>query len=123
EASLRSWAARVGPGAVRFTDALFTSRAHPHQAMRSCLGVLRLGKRYGDVRLDAACARALALGSVTFKSVDAILKNHLDEQPLETRPEAPLPKAAHENVRGGEYFATTPRARDDGAAPAGGAAC
>jgi len=123
EASLRAWATRVGPGAVRFTDALFASRAHSHQAMRSCLGVLRLGKRYGDVRLDAACARALALGSVTFKSVDAILKNHLDEQPLEARPEAPLPKAPHENVRGGDYFASTPPARNEATVQAASAAC
>lgn len=123
EASLRVWAARVGPGAVQFTDALFAARAHPHQAIRSCLGVLRLGKRYGDDRLDAACARALALGSVTFTSVDAILKRRLDEQPLAPRPEAPLPKAPHENVRGGAYFASAPRPRDETAAQAGGAAC
>jgi transposase len=31
-------------------------RTHPEQGYRSCLGILRLQKRYGAQRLDAACA-------------------------------------------------------------------
>ncbi len=37
----------------------WTQRRHPQQGFRSCLGIMRLGKRYGAERLEAACVRAL----------------------------------------------------------------
>jgi transposase len=110
---LLAWAGRIGPSTVSFVDGVIASRAHPQQAYRSCLGVLRLGKRYGEDRLEAACGRAVTLRSFAFKSVDAILKNRLDEQPLEAPQPAVLPKVRHENVRGGSYYAATPVARDE----------
>jgi len=42
------------------------SRKHPQQAYRSCLGILCLGKAYSDARLEAACRRALTLGSHSY---------------------------------------------------------
>jgi hypothetical protein len=44
--------------------------------------VLRLGKAYGDERLEAACRRALTLGSHSYKSIESILKHRLDGKPL-----------------------------------------
>ena len=79
------------------------SRNHPQQAYRSCLGILRLGKAYGDERLEAACQRALTLGSCRYKSIESILKHRLDEQPLEEQQELPLPEA-HDNIRGPAYY-------------------
>ena len=37
------------------------SRPHPEQGYRTCLGIIRLGKRYGEPRLEAACRRALSV--------------------------------------------------------------
>ena len=83
------------------------SRNHPQQGFRACIGVLRLGKRYGEQRLEAACNRALSIGSYTFKSVESILKNNLDQSPLPPNSgpldEKPVPDN-HENVRGQNYF-------------------
>jgi hypothetical protein len=36
---------------------------------RSCLGLLNLAKRFGSTRLEAACQRAMVLGSPTRRSV------------------------------------------------------
>ena len=99
-------AERVGPHAKAFVHGIIGLRAHPEQAYRSCLGVLRLGKTYGNERLEAACGRAVKLGSYAFKSIEAILKNGLDQQPLDTPAADPLPKTPHENVRGGAYYAS-----------------
>ena len=64
---------------------------------------MRLGKRYGPERLEAACRRALAINSARYKSVESILKNGLDQQPLpETQPTRPA--IEHPNVRGPEYY-------------------
>jgi len=113
EASLLERAERVGPSAAAFVRGVIATRAHPQQAFRSCLGVLRLGQRYGDARLEAACARAVRLGSFALKSVEAILKHRLDERPLEAARAAALPKARHQNVRGGAYYAAASITRDD----------
>jgi hypothetical protein len=74
---------------------------------RSCLALLRDAKTYGNERTDAACRRALAIGSPTRKSVLAILKTGLDRTPLEPE-QADLPMVVHDNVRGPDYYTTTP---------------
>jgi len=104
---LLAWAGRVGPATREFVLGVISERAHPQQAFRSCLGVLRMGKKYGDDRLEAACRRAVTLRSYAYKSIDAILKNNLDQQPLTAQAAAPLPKDPHDNVRGATYYAIT----------------
>ncbi len=103
---LLAWAGRVGPNASTFVDAVIAARTHPQQAYRSCMGVLRLGKTYGNGRLEAACARAVTLGAYSFKSIEAILKNGLDRQPLDAPNASGTLRRRHENVRGSDYYAT-----------------
>ena len=100
---LMQWAAKTGPATEKLIRAVLDSRKHPRRAYRSCLGILRLGKAYGDERLEAACGRALILGSCRYKSIESILKNCLDEQPLEEQRELPLPES-HDNLRGPAYY-------------------
>lgn len=79
------------------------SRRHPEQGYRSCLGILRLGTRYGPQRVEAACKRALSARALSYRSVESILKLGLDGKPL---PE-PAPATAqrhHENLRGPDYY-------------------
>ena len=61
---------------------IMASRPHPEQGFRSSLGIMRLGRRYGDERLEAAAARALAIRAHSYRSVESILKAGLDGQPL-----------------------------------------
>ena len=72
------------------------------QAYRSCLGILRLGKRYGEERLEAACRRALPAGIRSYKGVKNILDAKLDQAQIE-EPAAVVPQA-HENIRGQTYY-------------------
>ena len=54
---------------------------------------------------EAACARALALKADSYKNVESILKNGLDQQPLVgTSPQARLPLLEHDNLRGKQYY-------------------
>ena len=100
---LMQWAAKTGPATEKLIRTVLGSRKHPQQAYRSCLGILRLGKAYGDERLEAACRRALTLGSCRYKSIESILKHRLDEQPLEEQQELALPES-HDNLRGPSYY-------------------
>ena len=72
---------------------------------RSCLGILRLAKQYGNERLEAAAGRALAVSARSYRHVAAILKHGLDRVALEKPPAKPeqLP-LLHENVRGRDYY-------------------
>lgn len=96
------WAATIGPHTQAAIDHLLRSRKHPQQGYRAALGVMRLGKTYGTGRLEAACDRALRIGSVTWRSLDSILKHGLDRpKPLTGQAHLPLD---HANVRGPEYY-------------------
>lgn len=99
---LTRWAQKIGPHTAGLIQAVLAGRRHPEQAFRSCLGILRLGKHYGEPRLEAACARALSLSTTSYRSIDSILKHGLDAQALE--PVSPQPVIRHENVRGPDYF-------------------
>ena len=100
---LVAWGEQTGPATGALVAAILRSRPHPEQGFRSCLGIFRLGRRHGPVRIEAACARALAVGALSYRSVDSILKAGLDRAPL---PE-PAPVRAtrdHQNVRGPGYY-------------------
>jgi transposase len=78
-------------------------RAHPEQGYRACLGLQRLAREFTPTRLEAACTRAVAIKSLTYRSVASILKTGLDRQqnlPGTTVSSLPL----HENIRGPQYF-------------------
>jgi transposase len=99
---LVTWAHKTGPSTASVVEAILTRGPHPESGRRSCLGLLRMGDRYGDLRLEAACARALRIGNPVRKSVEAILKSGLDKVALPDEVEAKT--IAHDNIRGGAYF-------------------
>ena len=100
--TLTARAIAVGPRCAVLVERLLAQRRHPQQAYRSCLGVLSLGQKYGLARLEAACVRALKHSAVSYKSVQAILKNGLDLQPQGAQRTLDLPE--HENLRGAAYY-------------------
>ena len=100
---LVAWANKTGPATGELIEQILTHRRHPQQGFRSCLGILRLGKRYGEDRLEAACRRALHIGSARFKSIESILKHGLDREPL-PKPKSPARPIDHDNVRGPKYY-------------------
>ncbi|MGH7273174.1 MAG: IS21 family transposase, partial [Nitrospiria bacterium] len=93
------WAEKVGLATAQVVQTILSSRLHPEQGFRACLGILRLGKGYGQDRLEAACIRAIVLKSFSYKSIESILKTGLDRRPLPSEP-APTLSVEHENIRG-----------------------
>ena len=94
-------ATAVGDDTAALVEIILRSRPHPEQGFRSCIGILGLAKRYDPERLDAACARALALGTRSYGSVAAILKN---AQERKTTDKTEQPSLFHENIRGPGYY-------------------
>jgi transposase len=97
------WAAKTGPATASVVQSILERRAHPQQGFRSALGILRLGKSFGEERLEAACRRALRLGACSYKSIESILRQGLDRQALPEQQELEL-SIEHENIRGSDYY-------------------
>jgi transposase len=98
---IESWAAKTGPNCQAVVRRIISERRLPEQAFRPCLGVIRLGDRYGQERLEQACFRALRLGVVTYRHIEFTLKNGRDRLPLQ---EEEAPSVSHENIRGAGYY-------------------
>jgi transposase len=97
------WAGKIGVHTQKLIENVLNARAHPQQGFRSCLGILRLGKSYGDDRLEAACRRAVAIGGTSYRSVESILKHNLDQKPLPDQ-SAESSTIEHTNIRGARYY-------------------
>jgi transposase len=97
------WAGKIGPHTQKLIENVLNARTHPQQGFRSCLGILRLAKSYGDDRLEAACRRAVAIGGTSYRSVESILKHNLDQKPLPDQSAKSSP-IEHNNIRGARYY-------------------
>jgi transposase len=97
----RTQAEQIGPGAAAIVAEL--SEVNAIHRLRAIQGIIRLRECYGDARLDAACARALAVGDPRYRTVKGILvagTEHGDDQPGRS---APVPPAM---LRGPDAFDT-----------------
>jgi transposase len=99
-----NWAGQIGPATLEVVKRQLQDLPHPEHGYRRCLGLLNHARRYGKERLEAACERALAIHSPSYRSVSSILKQGLDRQPLseEDAEQGELP--LHGNVRGPGYY-------------------
>lgn len=97
----RTQAEQIGPAAVAIVAEL--SAVNAIHRLRAIQGIIRLRDKYGADRLDAACARALAVGDPGYRTVKGILvagTEHGDDPPHH---HAPAPPAM---LRGPDAFGT-----------------
>ena len=80
------------------------SQVGPHSlCLFACQGVLRLAGKYGAERLEAACRRIEPKTASTYKRIEAILRNNLDDTPPAQSDMMPyIPK--NDNVRGSSAY-------------------
>lgn len=106
---IANWAKKMGSGTCDLCETIMSSRPHPEQGYRACLGILRLAKAYGEERLELACLYAMHIGAHSYKSVESILKNKLESsatsKPLpQNDTESKAKTDSHEYIRGKDYF-------------------
>ena len=99
---IMSWASSIGEDCGRAIKFLMESRSIPEHAYRSCLGILRLGRIYGNDRLNRACTRAIKCHVVSYRQIDSMLKSGRDRLALEPAPEPAV--VVHDNLRGAQYY-------------------
>lgn len=102
------WGDTIGANTSKLIETILNDRPHPEQGYRSCLGIIRLGQKYGEQRLENACARALWAGARSYKHVESILKNGLDQIAFNQPQDQPKQLYfVHDNVRGAQYYSPT----------------
>jgi transposase len=96
-------AATIGPSTIALVERILTTKPHPEQGFRACLGILRLARGYGPERLEAACERGMSIGANSYGSVQSILRNSLDRA-FRREPQPDEVAVQHGNIRGGDYY-------------------
>lgn len=98
------WGTSIGAATGAVVEHILASKPHPEMGYRACLGLLSLGKRYGNARLEAAAVRAQTSGAMSYRSIRSILVQGLDHAPPESVAAATRLPATHHNVRGPAYY-------------------
>jgi transposase len=104
---MRAWGYSLGPSVGMVVDAILRRYRNEEFGFRAVLALSRDAKTYGNDRLNAACARALAIAGPmgpTRHSVIAILKRKLDQRPLPLEELSTAIGTNHDNLRGASYF-------------------
>jgi len=97
------WAKAIGEETYKVIDKVLKSRKHPEQAYRVCLGILNLGRKYSNEKLDKACRDANYFGTHSYKRIEGILKMNMEgEEKQELKIYSNIPD--HANIRGSQYY-------------------
>lgn len=91
----------VGEATLHLISRVLKSKIFYQQTFNSCLGILRLGKQYGNDRLEAACQRAADSPVVNYGIIANILKRNLDKV-ITTPIASPIPP--HDQIRGADWY-------------------
>ncbi|MDQ0828188.1 hypothetical protein QF032_000032 [Streptomyces achromogenes] len=75
----RTQASEVGDACREVVDQLLEVNAL--YRLRAAQGVLGLRKKYGDTRLEAACARAITVGDPSYRTIKGILVAGTESDP------------------------------------------
>jgi transposase len=104
----RSWASSIGINTFYVIDTMLRTdgtreREIEQTAYRACMGILQFSRKYGNVRLEAACSKSRRLGNITYNVICNILKNNQENTPLLFELNQTV-TPAHENIRGEKAF-------------------
>ena len=110
----REWLAKqarlVGSACEQLIERLLADKVL--ERLRAAQGVISLGKTYGNARLEAACARALAHDSPFYRTVKSILVSGADMTPM-TEPVTPAAYAKPRFARDAASLFASPHPQQD----------
>lgn len=106
KARVLEWAKRIGPATVSVAERIFESVPIDEQGLNPALAVLRLSRRFGGDRVEAACRIALSgpVRSPRYAHVQPILATGQDKT-AGLRPSRQEPVEEGGYVRGSDYYA------------------
>jgi transposase len=94
-------AKEIDPIVEHYIAQVLAKKIYPEQAYRSCQGILSFAGKVGKERLIKACQRSAEIGYYNYKTIEDILKRHLENND-DDKLSVQMP--VHENIRGGGYY-------------------
>lgn len=94
-------ARRIGSSTAGAVAVMLENSIYMEQNYKACFGMLQLANKYGPLRLEAACERALSGPRINYTMIKNILDRGLDGQPA-SPDTASLP--LHDNIRGRDHY-------------------
>ncbi len=103
---MAKWAGASGESVKVFVEKLIAIKVHPEQAYRSVMGIIRLGEKFGQSRLNQACSKALTLEVHSYQVIKNMLKTGVESVPLKNPQKQTQMEFLNNNgnVRGKEYY-------------------
>lgn len=98
---LLAMAGRIGTATLQAATLMLQNSIYIEQNYKACYGMLMLAKKYGDLRLEAACKRIIQSSRVNYTLIKNILERKLDQVIDE---QIPLLIPDHENIRGKDAY-------------------
>jgi hypothetical protein len=99
-------AGKHGKHVEALVSGILSNGDYPEINYKRAMGIIQLGKTYGDERVDNACERALQAGIFSYQRVKNILKNNLDQVETDHRElhssQSHIPR--HTNTRGASHY-------------------
>jgi len=92
----------IGKHTGSFVSFLLDNVEFEEQAYKSCMAVINFCKKYGNDRVDMACKKAIVLKSISYTTLNNILKNGQEKTPIK-KSFTETPITHHENLRTGEW--------------------
>lgn len=94
-------AEKIGPATRWAVEHILVCRIHEAQSYNSCLGLLRLAKKYSEVRLENAACRCRKVDKASYSMIKRILIHKLD---MESDQLELFNMPEHDNIRGPEAY-------------------
>ncbi len=97
---------KIGPCCTKVAEFILEAKIFQEQTYNSCLGLIRLAKKYSDERLERACQRALRVQKPSYMMVKNILEHNLDDLEILPDPKNQISQTPtnHQNLRGPDAF-------------------
>jgi hypothetical protein len=96
------WGKKTGKSIGVLIEKIIMTKVHPQQGFRPALGIMRLGKSFGNERLEQAAQLALRYNFTRVGQINEILKKGLDKKVHDASD--PGTVISKENIRGPEYY-------------------
>lgn len=94
-------AEKIGTATRWAVEHILVSRIHEAQSYSSCLGLLRLAKKYSEVRLENAARRCRKVEKASYSMIKRILSHNLD---MESEQLELFNMPEHDNIRGPQAY-------------------
>lgn len=98
---IEKWAGDIGEYVKDVVIKIMATSKYLEQGFKSSIGIIQLSKKFGNIKVNNACKKALFYKSLKYNFIENLLVNNQEEMEEEERIFANI---EHDNIRGSAYY-------------------